>query len=118
MSYILHSTTIKRPNSMEVSNSTQAAQQRTLSGSVSRDYFGSNKRIWQLEYENCNKTDFDTIDAIYQAYLSTGTLRTWEITETNYDVDATNVHVDLQVRNFTVKGTSYISDFTLILTEA
>jgi len=28
------------------------------------------------------------------------------------------VHIDLQERGFGVKGTDYISDFTLVLTEA
>lgn len=116
--YILQGTNIKRPSSIEASNSTQMAQQRTLSGAVNRDYFGANKKVWVLEYQNCNKTDFDVIDTIYQAYLSTKTARTWEITETNYDVNQTNVHVDLVIRSFRVKGSDYISDFTLTLVEA
>jgi hypothetical protein len=118
MAFLLSSTTIKRPNSMEESNSTQQAENRTLSGSVSRDQFGSNKRIWELEYENCNKTDYDTIKTIYDSYLSTGSTKTWQVTETNYTIAQTNVHVDLLVREFKVQGSSFISDFTLTLREA
>ena len=103
---------------MTVSNDTQMAQNRTLAGSVTRDYFGSNKRVWQLDYETTTKTDFDTINTIYTSYLSTGTAKTWQVTETNYTISSTSVHVDLKVRNFSVGGESYISDFTLILTEA
>lgn len=118
MSFLLAGSTIRRPKTMDVSNDTQSAQNRTLGGSVTRDYFGSNKRVWELEYENTTKADFDTINTIYLSYLSTGTAQTWEVTETNYPISQTTVHVDLKVRNFTVGGTDYISDFTLILTEA
>lgn len=118
MSYLLDSTTIRRPSSLEEVNSTQMAQHRTLDGTVSRDYFGDNKRVWRLAYRNVSPTDYSTISAIYQDYLSSGSTKTWEITETNYDVNQTNVHIDLQQRGFSVKGTTYISDFDLILTEA
>ena len=118
MSFLLASTAIRVPLTIEESNSTQVAQQRTLSGRVNRDYFGSNKRVWNLEYKNTNPTAFTVINNIYQTYLSTGTAQTWQVTETNYTVSATTVHIDLQVRQFGVRGSSYISDFTLILTEA
>lgn len=118
MSYLLNSTTIKAPNSMSVENSSQYAQQRTLQGDISRDYFGDNKRVWTLEYTNKQKTDFDTINNIYQTYLSTGTAVTWEVTETNYTVSQTTVHINLDERGFSVGGSDYISDFVLILTEA
>lgn len=118
MAYILDSTTIRSPQELTVSNSTQIAQNRTLGGSITRDLFGSNKRIWVLAYSNTKKTDFDTINTIYQSYLSTVSAKTWEITEPNYTVTQTNVHVDLKQREFRVRGTDYISDFDLILTEA
>jgi hypothetical protein len=61
MSYLLSSTTIRSPLSIDESNSTQVAQNRTLAGTVTRDYFGSNKRVWTLEYRNTKKADYDTI---------------------------------------------------------
>lgn len=118
MAYLLDSTTIRSPGSIKESNSTQVAQNRTLDGSVSRDYFGSNKRVWVLDYQNVKKASYDTIKTIYDSYLSTATAKTWQITETNYTVAETSVHVDLLERGFGVKGEDYISDFTLILTEA
>jgi hypothetical protein len=118
MSYTLAATVIKRPTSIDESNDTQVVQQRTLSGTISRDYFGSNKRVWVLSYNNCNITDFNIINNIYQTYLSTGTTQTWAIDETNYTVSSTNVHLDLKQRGFRISGSSYISDFDLILTEA
>jgi hypothetical protein len=118
MPFLLSATTIKGPISIQESNSTQVAQQRTLGGSISRDYFGSNKRVWTLEYANINPTAFTTINTVYQTYLSTGTAVTWQSTESNYIVASTNVHIDLLVRKFNVRGSSYISDFALILTEA
>lgn len=117
MGYVLDNTTIKSPNSLDVSNSTQYAQQRVFSGGIARDYFGNNKRVWKLSYDTVQKTYFDVIDSIYQAYLSTGTPVSFEITETNNTVAETTVHVDLQQRSFTVGGEDYLSSFTLILTE-
>lgn len=118
MAYILGGSNIRSPHNLSVRNSTQVAQHRTLDGSVKRDYFGSNKRVWILSYQLVNKTDYDTIKNIYDNYLSTGTAKTWEVTETNYTISETNVHVDLLEREFNVKGTDYLSDFDLILTEA
>lgn len=118
MAYVLNSTTIRRPYSFNETNSSQMAQNRALDGSINRDYFGSNKRVWILDYQNTNKTDFDVINTIYTNYLASASAVTWSVTETNYPVSSTNVHVDLQERGFSVRGTDYLSDFTLILTEA
>ena len=117
MSYVLNGSDIKSPNSLDVSNSTQYAQQRVFNGGIARDYFGNNKRVWKLSYDTVQKTYFDVIDSIYQSYLSTGTPVSFEITETNNTVAQTTVHVDLQQRSFTVGGEDYLSSFTLILTE-
>ena len=118
MSYTLGGTNIKSPNTLDESNNSQYAQQRTLQGTINRDYFGDNKRVWRLSYQNIQKADFDTINTIYQAYLSTGTAVTWVSTETNYTISSTNVHINLDSRGFTVGGEDYISSFTLILSEA
>lgn len=118
MAYVLDSVSIPRPTAGEERNSTQVAQVRTLSGRIARDYFGSNKRVWTYEYRDKLKADYDTINTIYQSYLSTGTAKTWEVTETNYTVSATTVHVDLLEREFSVRGDTYLSNFDLILTEA
>ena len=118
MSYLLSGSTIRAPYDLQENNSTQVVQHRVLSGSNKRDYFGSNKRIWKLSYRNTKKADYDTIKAIYDSYLSTGTAKTWEVTETNYTISQTSVHIDLLVREFSVRGSDYISDFDLILTES
>lgn len=118
MSYILAGTTIKAPQKMAVANSTQHAQQRTLAGTVNRDFFGANKRTWTMSYSNMTQTDYSTINSIYQTYLSTGSTQTFQSTETNNTITSTNVHIDLVQRDFSTQGLDYISDFTLTLTEA
>lgn len=118
MAYLLNATEIKRPQSLEETNNTQYAQQRTLQGTVNRDYFGSNKRVWKLEYKNIQKADYDIIKSIYDSYLSSGTAVAWSSTETNYTISATTVHVNLDSRGFSVGGSDYISSFSLILSEA
>lgn len=118
MPFTLSNTAIKSPTRLRVDNSTQVAVNRTLSGANTRDYFGSNKRVWTLEFDNLNTTDFGIIDALYQAYLITEAAVTWIITEGNYATSQTNVFVDFLTRSFQVPGSSYLSDCTLILTEA
>lgn len=117
MAYVLNGSTIRSPHSVDESNDTLMAQNRALDGSINRDYFGSNKREWRLEYRNVQPSDYNTIKTIYNTYLSTNTAVTWEITETNYTVSQTSVHLSLDERAFRVRGSDYISDFTLILTE-
>lgn len=118
MAYLLDGSTIRAPQEMSESNSTQVAQQRTLAGTIGRDYFGSNKRRWVLTYINTKKTDYDTIKTIYDSYLADANPVSWQSTESSYTISSTNVHVDLLVREFAVRGSDYISDFDLILTEA
>ena len=118
MVFTLNGTSIRAPYQMQEHNDTQVAQVRTLGGTIARDYFGSNKRVWTLSYKNVNSTDFSTLNTIYQNYLSTNTTVTWAISETNYTVSQTYVHVDIRDRNFSTLGTDYLSEFTLILTEA
>ncbi len=118
MSYLLAGSSLRNPQQITETTSVQVAQQRTLSGAINRDYFGSKKRIWVLEYRNTKKADYDTIKTIYDTHLTSGAAQTWSSTEANYTIAATSVHVDLLVRKFTTSGTDYISDFTLTLTEA
>lgn len=118
MGYTLAGSSIRPPTTFDESNSSQYAQQRTLSGAINRDYIGSNKRVWTLNYSNVQITEFNVIKAIYTAYLATGTAVAWIVDETNYTVSSTTVHVDLVQRQFRIRGSDYLSDFTLTLTEA
>lgn len=118
MAFILDGTTIRRPLEIQENNDTQVSVKRTLSGNINRDYFGSNKRTWTLKYENVQPSDYTVIKNIYDSYLSTNVCKSWEITETNYTISSVLVHVDLQSREFNVRGSDYISDFTLRLVEA
>lgn len=117
MSFILAGSQIKNPQEISESNSTQVAVQRTIRGRVNRDYFGDNKRVWKLRYQNIKGSDYTVIAAIYASHLATGAAQTWQVTETNYTIAQTNVHVDLPDRDFSVRGDSYISDVELTLTE-
>lgn len=118
MAYLLDSTTIRNPINIQEQTVDQYAEQKALSGSVNRDYFGSTKRIWIFDYANTKPVDYTTIKTIVDSYKSTGATKTFESTETNYTVSSTLVHLDVVKRQFSVRGTTYISDFTLIMTEA
>ena len=117
MAYLLSGSEIRAPHQLSESNATLMVQNKALNGTVNRDYMGSNKRVWELEYNNVMPTDYNTIKTIYDTYLSTNTAVTWEVTEANYTVSSTTVHVTLDERGFKVRGNDYISDFKLTLVE-
>lgn len=114
--YILGGTNIKRPTDIVESNSTIYVQQRTLDGQFNRDFFGDNKRVWVLSYDYLTKDDYDTIKAIHTTHLSTSSGVSFSINDTNYTVSAT-VLVDINEREFVMRGESYITSIDLILTE-
>lgn len=118
MSYILDGQEIRRPHEIAEKSDTQVAVQRTLDGSINRDYFGSTKRIWELSFVNIKPFDYSVIKAIYDSYISTGNLKTFEIAEGNYVVSPVSCHIDFVDRGFTVRGSSYLSDCELIITQA
>ena len=120
MAFTLGGSEIKRPKSLSEIRDEQYAQQKALDGTVARDYFSSRigtKRIWSLEYENVQPSEYDIIDAVYSTYKSTDTPVAWVSDETNYTISA-SVHMDLVNRKFSQSGNQYISSFTLKLTEA
>jgi hypothetical protein len=117
MAYILSGTEIRNPHGLSEKNDTMTAQNRALDGSINRDSFGSNKRVWTLKYSNVLGVEYNIIKTIYDTYLSNNVPVTWEVTETNYTIAETTVHLDLDSREFRVKGEDYISDFTLVITE-
>ena len=117
MAYILNGSEIRAPHQLDETNSTMVAQNRTLDGSISRDYFGSNKRVWVLDYNNVMPADYTTIKTIYDTYLSTNTPVTWEVTEANYTISQTTVHLSMDQRQFRTRGNDYISNFRLTLVE-
>lgn len=116
MSYLLGGVSIKRPSSMSVSRESQFAQQKTLDGSVNRDYLGSDKLVFELVYDNITTGDYTVLIERYDDYIDNGT-RFFDTTGEAVEY-GTLVHVDLRPREFRVKGSSYISRAVLILTEA
>lgn len=118
MSYSLAGTQIRRPTTMHENNNTQFAANRVLSGANTRDYFGDNKRIWTLTYKTLNVNDYNTLYTIYQNFLLNKSPVPLVVTEGNYPVPSMNVYIDFPDRDFSIPGSSYLSDNTLTLTEA
>jgi hypothetical protein len=116
--FTLGGTAIRSPNSMRETTQKQYAQQRPLSGSVNRKYYGSTKRVWELQYNNLNKTDYNTIRALYNSYLSTGTPQAFLLTSSGFtDFLSTNVHLSMPDTGFPKTATYYLTNFTLTLKE-
>lgn len=118
ITYVLNGIVIPPPQEMTETNSTLYAQIRVLQGDVSRKYYGDNKRMWILSYKNTKVATYDLIKELYDLYLNTNNLITWQITGDNYYVNESSVHIDIPRRTFSNSGETYISTFNLILTEA
>lgn len=116
--YILENVAIKSPTTMVEEKIRTAVYRRALSGRVVADEFNSGKRIWTLHYENMQKSDFDAINNLYQSYLQDEDPMDFQIFEDNYPVAQTEVHLDLNEREFSTAGSGYLSEFNLVLTEA
>lgn len=115
--YTLNSIQIRRPSGISEGNSTMSVQIKTLDGQVNRDYFGSNKRVWSLSYNNITTTDYNVIKTIYDNFVDTEVPVPWVLNDANYNYSAT-VHIDIEDREFVVRGLTYLTNFNLILTEA
>lgn len=116
MSYLIAGVEIKRPNSMRWTTSSQFAQNRGLDGTISRDYMGDDKNIWELSYTNVPDNHYQNIVAVYQDYKTNG-VRYFE-TPGETITTGTLVHLSLDTRDFSEGGTDYLANFTLTLTEA
>lgn len=94
----------------------QFAENKTLDGSVNRDYFGDDKNVWELHYDLINNDDYSTILSIYDDYINVGT-RYFETTGEAITI-GTLVHVQVNQRSFNVGGSQYLAGFVLTLIEA
>lgn len=115
--FILGGVTIRSPMALTEVSSTLYAENRVARGSNNRVYYGKNKRIWSLQYDNLNVTDYAIIKSLYDLYLSTNSALTFEYHGYKYAFTQTTVHVDLVQRELPNTGIHYLSTFTLVLTE-
>lgn len=115
VAYVLGGISIQPPHRFSEANDTLYAENRVLEGDINRDFFGENKRVWDLEYENLNPEDSAIIKALYYDYLDSGETKTWEVTGDNYFITETSVHIDLPDRTI---HPAYITSFVIRLTEA
>jgi hypothetical protein len=121
MAYVLGGVEIRNPMGVSEKKIERFSQVQTLDGRIHRDYYNSlvgTKHIWTLEYENATAAEYSAIKTIYDTYKNTDTVQTWEVTESNFTVAETNVHIDLIERKFSTPGTDYLASFQLILTES
>lgn len=110
---------IRTPNKLTDVTANMYAEQRPLTGSVNRKYYGDTKRAWELEYKNLNQTDYKILRTIYRSYLSAGQTKSLAITGTAYfNAISTTVHIDMRQVDFPRSGTFYLTNFTLTLKEA
>lgn len=116
--FVLDGLTIRAPSVFRELSDKLYVQQRPLTGSFNRKYYGDSKRTWELEYTNLKRVDYLNLKAIYDSYLSTGSTKPFVMTGSAYSgMVATNVHVDLIAIGYPNTGIHYLPSFKLVLKE-
>ena len=99
MAWKLQGRTIPAPSKKEVKLDIQQSTHRTLDGGYSRDYIGSEKKVFICEWENILKTDFDWIYQQYSEQRDAGTAKNLTIDELSFNanviIDMTNYSLEI-----------------------
>lgn len=112
MSYLLDSSTL--PNPVEFTRETVEAstQNVTIEGKDKKDIVNRKER-YILEFTKLTQAQISSIMAKYNLQ----TTLSFQVTETNLTINATDVHIDIPQRAYNTGGDQYREDITLILTE-
>lgn len=111
MSYILGATTLPNPKSFFREFDETSSENLSLQGRTTKD-IRNRKEKFVLKFENLTPAQVSAILSEYDAQ----TTKNFSSTETNLTIAATPVHIEFTMRNY-MKGESYRSEFTLLLTE-
>ncbi|GAH47232.1 unnamed protein product [marine sediment metagenome] len=111
MSYVLGATTLPNPKSLFREFVETSSENLSLQGRTTKDVFNRKERFI-LKFQNLTPAQVSNILSEYNAE----TTKNFSSTETNLTIAATPVHIEFTMRNY-MKGDSYRSEFTLILTE-
>ena len=111
MSYILGATTLPNPKEFSREFIEVSSENVSLEGRTTKDIF-KRKEKFTLKFQHLTPTQVSNILSEYNAE----TTKNFQVTETNLTIAATPVHITFTSRNY-MKGETYRSDFTLVLTE-
>ncbi len=111
MSYLLGASTLPNPKEFFREFIEASSENVSLEGRTTKDIFNRKERFF-LKFQHITPAQVSSILSEYNAK----TTKNFESTETNNVIAATPVHISFQPRDF-MKGVTYRSSFTLVLTE-
>lgn len=112
MAYYLGSITLPRPKVFRKEIVEKSNKIVTLSNTTKKDITGRKYR-YILEFRYLTQSQVDSILSEYNLL----TTRDFSSDETNNTIAATNVHIEMEVREYNIPGIEYREDFVLILEE-
>ena len=93
--WLLQGNPIPAPSKTQIKNDVQKVTRRVLDGSYSRDYIGSEKKVFECEYDFISAADYDFIKGQYDEQRLYGTAKTLAITKTGLTFSG-SVIIDFQ----------------------
>lgn len=93
MAWSINGNTIQAPANKTIKHDIQEATRRTLDGSYTRDYIGSEKKVFICEYPTISKVEYDWIRGFYENQRDNGTTMTLVIDEISFNAP---VIIDLE----------------------
>lgn len=112
MSYIIGALTLPNPHEFRREQVETSKTNETIEGRTKKDIANRKERYF-LRFDKLTQAEVNSILAEYDLQ----TTRTFQVTETNLTIAATDVHIELAAREYNTRGDSYREDLTLILTE-
>lgn len=112
MSYTLGNITLPYPKSFRREFVETGAENLLVEGKTTKKV-ENRKEIFILEYQNLTPAEVNAILSEYEL----DSVRTFTVDETNLNISATDVFVNIQNRNYPPSGLLYRQDLTLILSE-
>lgn len=112
MAYILGDVTLPTPTSFVRDQIETQTVNLLLNGTTKRS-FVNRKEQYTLEFMHLTPSEVNQILSEYELHV----VRTFQVTEDNLSIPATGVLIDIQKREYAVKGPSYRENLIIVLTE-
>lgn len=112
MSYILGSTTLPDPQGLQRRYIEKSVYHDAINGRTTRDITGR-KEQFILRYARLAQSVVASILSEYERRLALS----FSASDGDLNINATDVHVEVQDRSYNTKGSEYREDFVIVLTE-
>jgi len=110
--WTLGSITLPNPEGFTRRVAEKATYHEMINGTSKKD-ISSRKEIYTLQYGRLSQADIAQILAQFNLFQTLS----FSVTDGDMEIAATEVHVDIQQRDYNTPGSEFREDVTIILTE-